>query len=176
VLLIHVKARDRHALTMGHLNCELEGTMAAFKRILVPVDGSDTSKKALAAALELARDSNGRVRLLHAVDELAYVTGFEFSGDVVKIAQQAAANVLDEAKAIAEKAGVANDSKLIEFPGQRLGDTVAEEARKWEADLIVVGTHGRRGLGRVILGSGAEQIIRVAPIPVLTIRGEDAKG
>ena len=150
--------------------------MPAFKRILVPVDGSDTSKKALTVALELARDANGRVRLLHAVDELAYVTGFEYSGDVVKIAQQAAGKVLEEAAAIARAADVPCDTKLIEFPGQRLGDTVAEEARKWEADLVVVGTHGRRGLGRVILGSGAEQIIRVAPIPVLTIRGEGKPG
>jgi len=150
--------------------------MPAFKRILVPVDGSDTSKKALAVALEMARDANGRVRLFHAVDELAYVTGFEYSGDVIKIAQQAASRVLEEAAAIAKAAGVPNDTSLVEFPGQRLGDTVAEEARKWEADLIVVGTHGRRGLGRVILGSGAEQIIRVAPIPVLTIRGEDRSG
>jgi nucleotide-binding universal stress UspA family protein len=154
----------------------MEATMSAFKRILVPVDGSDTSKKALAAALQLARDSSGRMRLLHAVDELAYVTGFEYSGDVVKIAQQAAAKVLEEAAAIARAAQVQCDTKLIEFPGQRLGDTVAQEAREWDADLIVVGTHGRRGLGRVILGSGAEQIIRVAPIPVLTIRGEEARG
>lgn len=112
----------------------------------------------------------------HAVDELAYVTGFEYSGDVIKIAQQAASKVLEEAAAMAKAAGVQSDTQLVEFPGQRLGDTVAEAARKWEADLIVVGTHGRRGLGRVILGSGAEQIIRVAPTPVLTIRGEDRKG
>jgi nucleotide-binding universal stress UspA family protein len=149
--------------------------MPAFKRILVPVDGSDTSKKALAAALELARDSSGCVRLLHAVDELAYLTGFEYSNDVVKIAQQAAAKVLEDATAMAKTAGIPSDTELIEFPGQRLGETVADAARKWNADLIVVGTHGRRGLGRVILGSGAEQIIRVAPIPVLTIRGEESK-
>jgi nucleotide-binding universal stress UspA family protein len=149
--------------------------MPAFKRILVPVDGSDTSKKALAAALELARDSSGCVRLLHAMDELAYLTGFEYSNDVVKIANQAAAKVLEDATAMARTAGIPCDTELIEFPGQRLGETVADAARKWNADLIVVGTHGRRGLGRVILGSGAEQIIRVAPIPVLTIRGEESK-
>jgi len=147
--------------------------MPVFRRILVPVDGSDTSNKALAVALELARDSGGRVCLLHAVDELAYVTGFEYSGDVVKMAQDAAGKVLEQAVTAARSAGIECDSKLIDFPGQRLGETVAEEARKWEADLIVVGTHGRRGLGRVIMGSGAEQIIRVAPTPVLTIRGED---
>ena len=147
--------------------------MPVFKRILVPVDGSDTSKKALVVALELASDSSGQVCLLHVVDELAYVTGFDYSQDVVKIAHQAASEVLNQAQALCKGTGVACESKLIDFPGQRLGDTVAEEARKWEADLIVVGTHGRRGLGRVLMGSGAEQIIRVAPTPVLTIRGED---
>jgi nucleotide-binding universal stress UspA family protein len=56
----------------------------------------------------------------------------------------------------------------------RLGEAVAREAQQWDADLIAVGTHGRRGLGRVLLGSGAEQIIRVAPVPVLVIRGEES--
>ena len=64
------------------------------------------------------------------------------------------------------------DSRVIDTPGQRLGHTVADEAANWGADLIVLGTHGRRGLGRVLLGSGAEQIIRMAPVPSLIVRGE----
>ena len=54
--------------------------------------------------------------------------------------------------------------------GARLGETVADAARNWKADLIIVGTHGRRGLGRVLLGIGAEQIIRQAPVHVLVVR------
>ena len=53
---------------------------------------------------------------------------------------------------------------------------VLAEARSWQADLIVVGTHGRRGIGRVLMGSGAEQVIRIAPVPVLVIRGDAADG
>jgi nucleotide-binding universal stress UspA family protein len=53
-----------------------------------------------------------------------------------------------------------------------LPEVVADEARRWQADLIVVGTHGRRGVGRMLLGSGAEQVIRMAPVPVLVIRSE----
>ena len=49
---------------------------------------------------------------------------------------------------------------------------VADEARNWKADLIVIGAHGRRGLDRLVLGSGAEQVTRTAPVPVLTVRGE----
>jgi nucleotide-binding universal stress UspA family protein len=74
---------------------------------------------------------------------------------------------------MARSAGVAAEQQLMEAPGMRLGDTVASEARQWEADLIVVGTHGRRGIGRVLLGSGAEQVIRSAPVPVLVIPGGD---
>jgi nucleotide-binding universal stress UspA family protein len=145
-----------------------------YRKILVPVDGSDTSRKALVAALQLARDSGGRVRLLHSVDELAYLSGFEYGIDVLKVARDRATKVLDEAMAIAQSAGVPAEPKLVDAPGVRLGDGVAIEASDWGADLIVVGTHGRRGIGRVMLGSGAEQIIRLAPVPVLVIRAEEA--
>lgn len=144
-----------------------------YKRILVPLDGSDTSNRALVTALQLARDAGGRVRLLHAVDELAYLSGYEFSGDVIKLARESAAKVLHDAAAMALAAGVPSEQQLVDSPGVRLGESVATDARQWEADLVVVGTHGRRGIGRVLLGSGAEQIIRCAPVPVLVIRGEE---
>ena len=144
-----------------------------YKRILVPVDGSETSNKAVVAALQQARESGGRVRVVHALDELAYVTGFEYSGDVLKVARDYAAKVLDDALAMARSAGVPADTKLIEVPGGRLGEVVADEARSWEADLVVVGTHGRRGVSRVLLGSGAEQVIRLAPVPVLAVRASE---
>jgi nucleotide-binding universal stress UspA family protein len=145
-----------------------------YKRILVPVDGSATANHALTTALQLARDSGGRVRLLHALDELAYLAGYEYSPDVFKIARENANKVLDDAAAIAQSAGIPCERVLIDAPGVRLGESAAAEARQWDADLIVVGTHGRRGLGRVLLGSGAEQVIRLAPVPVLVIRGSEA--
>src|SRR5688500_8903413 len=144
-----------------------------FKRIIVPVDGSETANKALVTALQLARTSGGRVRLVHSLDELAYLSGYEYLGDTVTIAREQAAKVLDSAAAMAQSAGVTAEQQLVEDPGVRLGEAIASEARQWEADLIVVGTHGRRGIGRVLLGSGAEQIIRSAPVPVLVIRGDD---
>lgn len=144
-----------------------------YKRILIPVDGSATSKKALTAALQLARESGGRLRLLHSVDELAYLSGFEYSGDVVRVARENAAKVLDDASAMARAAGVEVDQVVVDQPGQRLGETVSEAALSWDADLIVVGTHGRRGFSRMFLGSGAEQVIRVAAVPVLVIRGDE---
>ncbi|MBC7469232.1 MAG: universal stress protein [Ramlibacter sp.] len=148
-----------------------------YKRILVPVDGSPTSTKALTAALQLARDGGGRVLLLHVVEEMAFVDGYDLyggqAGELLKVMREAGAKVLDEALAIAQSAGVEADKQLFDRFGERLGEIVANAAREWKADLIVLGTHGRRGIGRVLLGSGAEQIIRLAPTPVLVIRSGD---
>jgi nucleotide-binding universal stress UspA family protein len=144
-----------------------------FKRILVPVDGSETSTRALVAAVQMARESGGRVRAMHALDELAYVSGYDYGADLMRIAHDQAEKVVREAIEVAKGSGVPCDSRLVEAPGRRLGDIVAEEAVAWGADLVVVGTHGRRGLGRVLLGSGAEQVIRSAPVPVLVFRDRD---
>lgn len=147
-----------------------------YKRILVPIDGSQTSNKALVAALQMARETGARVRVLHSMDEIAYLTGYEYMGDLIRIAREYATKVVDDAMATARSAGVEADSRMAEAPGQRLGEVVADEARGWNADLIVCGTHGRRGIGRVLLGSGAEQIIRGAPVPVLVVRSDEPRG
>jgi nucleotide-binding universal stress UspA family protein len=147
--------------------------MRTYRRILVPVDGSPTSNKALVAALNIARDGDGRVRLVHVVDELGYLTGFEASGEVFTLLAQTGERVLADSAQIARSAGVDAETQFLDEPGVRLGDAVARAASEWQADLVVVGTHGRRGVQRALLGSGAEQIIRMAPVPVLVIRGDD---
>jgi nucleotide-binding universal stress UspA family protein len=148
-----------------------------FKRILIPVDGSDTANKALVAGLRMARETSASVRLLHALNEMAYLGGMApdgtWSGDLIGMVREAGAKVLADATAIAQSAGVEPSQVLLEEPGKRLGEAVAEAAKLWGADLVVVGSHGRRGLGRVLLGSGAEQILRLAPVPVLVVRGAD---
>jgi len=145
-----------------------------YRRILVPVDGSETSNRAVVAALQMARENGGRVRLVHALDELAYLSGYEYSADLLKAARDQGARVLEDAQAMARSADVTADGKLVETAGRRLGELVAEEARSWEADLVVVGTHGRRGMSRILLGSGAEQVLRLAPVPVLAVRDPHA--
>lgn len=145
-----------------------------FKRILIPVDGSDTSNKALVSALQMARETGASVRVVHAVNEMAFLGGIDpygtYSGDLVGMMREGGARVLTDAMAVAQSAGVEVSQALLDEPGQRLGESVAEAARLWSADLIVVGSHGRRGIGRVLLGSGAEQILRLAPVAVLVIR------
>jgi len=144
-----------------------------FKRILVPVDGSATSTKALVTALQMAKESGGRIRVLHALDELSLAVGLEYAGNVMQAARDEARKALAAAETEAKAAGVPAEIDLYEQPGQRLGESVAKAASAWDADLVVVGTHGRRGIGRVVLGSGAEQIVRHSNLPVLVIRGHD---
>lgn len=140
-----------------------------FRRILVAVDGSESSNKALVAALQLARDHHARLLLLHCVDELLLLAA---GGLGVGTAPESGARILDDAGAIAAAAGVAAEKRLVQLPAQRLGETVAQQARDWKADLVVAGSHGRRGVGRLLLGSGAEQILRLAPVPVLCVGRE----
>ena len=148
-----------------------------YKRILVPVDGSQTSTRALVAALQMARESAGSVRLIHVIEELAQVIAYDpygaYPGDLAKVMRDNGQKVLSQALDMAKSAGVAADQRLVEAAGQRLAEAVNKEAEAFHADLIALGTHGRRGIGRVLLGSGAEQIIRSATVPVLVIRGSD---
>jgi nucleotide-binding universal stress UspA family protein len=151
-----------------------------YTRILVPVDGSDTSTRALVAALQMARESGGSVRVVHVIEELAQVIAYDpygaYPGDLSKVLHDNGHKILTEAMNVAQSAGVSAEQQLIEAGGRRLAEAVLNEAASHKADLIVVGTHGRRGLGRVLLGSGAEQIIRLAPIPVLVIRSSELEG
>jgi nucleotide-binding universal stress UspA family protein len=145
-----------------------------YQRIIVPIDGSETSNRAMAEAFRIAKESGGRVRLVHVVEEMAYLTGYDqfggYGGELLKIMRETGTNILAKGVAAAQAEGVAAEQALFDNLGERLAEVVAEEAHRWGADLIVVGTHGRRGVGRMLMGSGAEHIVRMAPVPVLVIR------
>ncbi|AEG93689.1 universal stress protein [Ramlibacter tataouinensis] len=145
-----------------------------FKRILVPLDGSEPSQHALAIAIGLARANAGQLRLIHMIDHATYLAGYDPSGgssaQLFGALQDSARQIVAGAEASARQEGVAADGVVVDGLGVRLGDAVAKAASEWGADLIVVGTHGRRGPSRLLLGSGAEQIIRLSPMPVLVTR------
>jgi nucleotide-binding universal stress UspA family protein len=142
-----------------------------YQRILVPFDGSDTSGRGLDEAIRLARLTGGRIRLVHVMDVLAFVGGLSFgSDDVLRVLVDAGARTLAAAKARVEASGVPVDTYMPETFGERVCDVVVAQAKAWTADLIVIGTHGRRGIGRLVIGSDAEQIVRAAPVPVLLVR------
>jgi nucleotide-binding universal stress UspA family protein len=146
-----------------------------YQRILVPFDASPTSLKGLDEAIKLAKLTGGRIRLVHMAEVMKYATGFEtfagYVGDIVPLMKQVGHDILGLGLRLAESAGVQVETLLFESITTRLCDLVVDEAHEWKADVIVLGTHGRRGVGRFLLGSDAEQILRLAPVPVLLVRG-----
>jgi len=149
-------------------------TAPLFQRILVPVDGSATSTKGLKEAIDLARLSGGRIRLLHVVDDLPLLTAGAgaFVAEAVAVLRDAGEQVLAAARHEVEDAGLAVDTALFDSLEGRLCDRVAQQAEEWQADLVVIGTHGRRGVRRLFLGSDAEQVLRTSAVPVLLVRGQ----
>jgi len=145
-----------------------------YQNILVPIDGSETSRHGVQEAIRLARLTNGRLRLFHVIDELSFALSMDayagYVGDWLNTLREAGARLLAEAKEMASAAGVDAEVVLRDSFNGKVAELVAAEATSWPADLIVLGTHGRRGFSRVFLGSGAESILRTAPVPVLLVR------
>ena len=142
-----------------------------YQHILVPVDGSPPSDGALDEAIKLARVTGGRVRLLHVAGLMPLsmnARGYgAVSSDVRRIVREGAEKIL--AKAKVEQGGIAVDAMLIEGSDNRLVEHVADQVKTWGVDLIVLGTHGRHGLGRLLMGSHAEEVLRAATVPVLLV-------
>src|SRR6476469_7266738 len=107
-----------------------------FKRILVPIDGSATSNKALDLALQIARENDASVRLVHSFDELAYLATFEVLPPLIEEARRYADEILGDGLKLATNHRVRADARVLEVPGRRLGDLVAEAAKDFRADLI----------------------------------------
>ena len=144
-----------------------------YDRILVPVDGSPTSNLGLAEAIKLSKLTGARLLLLHAVDHAAATVAPEAAAGLTQLFEamrDAGEEILARAKATAASAGVAAETIMLDTLVGRVSDLVVAEAAKWRADLIVIGTHGRRGVGRLLIGSDAEQIMRTASVPVLMVR------
>jgi nucleotide-binding universal stress UspA family protein len=145
-----------------------------FKRILVPFDGSEPAYDALATAVRIAKGNQGALRILHVVEEAALLAFPDpmggSAGALAGALRDNGNRVLEEGRAFALREGVQAEGMLFDEPGERLGETIARAAKLWNADLIVLGTHGRRGIARLLLGSGAESIIRLAPANVLVAR------
>jgi len=150
-----------------------------YTRILVPFDGSPTSTAGLDEAIRLAVLTGAQLRLLFLVDDMTVYAGFApygaYVNDIVPGLREAGKELLAKGRDRAVAAGVATDVTMFEGLGTRLADVIAQQAREWPADLIVLGTHGRRGVNRLFLGSDAEQVLRLAPVPVLLVRASAAQ-
>jgi nucleotide-binding universal stress UspA family protein len=144
-----------------------------YQNILVPIDGSETAGLGLREAIQLAQTLKARIRLLHVVNKTPFVADGATPVVIDEVMSQMRSNgesIVHEATTAARAASVEVDSRLIEALGDRAGEIILAEARDWPANLIVCGTHGRRGLKRILMGSDAEYIVRQSPVPVLLIR------
>ncbi|MHB8414972.1 MAG: universal stress protein [Acidiferrobacteraceae bacterium] len=143
-----------------------------YKHILVAIDGSDTSALALQEAIKLAKEQQARLRLVHVIDEFPFATPDTGWVDDVRLGEvllKAGQTILDEAREMAQKAGLEVETALPQNLSQRIATVIVDEAKRWTADLIVVGTHGRHGIEHWVLGSVAEGVARAARMPVLLI-------
>ncbi len=146
-----------------------------YNRILVAVDGSETSNLALKEAIKLAKDQHATLRLIHVVDVTLIYTdlGAPFVLEYQKAIQAAGQKVISACSDIVRDAGIEVDAATIaiDMLGEHIYEVIEDEAKRWQADVIVIGTHGRRGIRRILLGSVAEGVARVASKPVLLVRG-----
>jgi nucleotide-binding universal stress UspA family protein len=145
----------------------------SYRRILAAVDGSKAGSRGLREAVRIAKAGRAQLYILHVVNEFyafASLDGAAAGAGLVPMLRDDGRRILARAKALAEKQGVRPKTVLRETIGGPAADAIVREAKKQRADLIVLGTHGRRGLRRLVLGSDAEQVLRSAAVPVLLVR------
>lgn len=147
--------------------------MSIFKKILVPVDGSEPSDAAVALAVRLAHDQDAKLLFLH-VSEVAKIAAMVSSTAVcvdpspaLEAEQAAGEDALHRAESAAGKCSVFAASLLVQGAS---ADTIVKTSSQEGADLIVMGSHGRGGIQRALLGSVAEGVLRQSTVPVLVAR------
>lgn len=148
-----------------------------YERILVPIDGSETSMAGLREAVKLAAALHSQVRILHVVNEfiLDYSYGAAmYANNLIESLRETGKHIVQQGEKIAREHGVSVEGVLVESIGEAAASLILTQARDWDANLIVMGTHGRRGLRRIVLGSDAENVVRQSPQPVLLVHGEAA--
>lgn len=149
-----------------------------YQRILVPIDGSSTSSRGLTEAIQLAKLTGGRLRLVHVIDDLSFALAMDayasYAGNYLEELRANAAKLLESVRAEAIEAGVEADTVLLDRFNGTVHDQVIAEAEASRIELIVIGTHGRRGVGRWVMGSSAEHILRISPVPVLLVRAPES--
>ena len=151
--------------------------MSVYKRILVPIDGSETSLLGLGEAIRLAKDQKATLRLLHVVHDFLVAAGYggaDYATQVRKDLRERGEQILMDAAGAARQQQVDAETRLVETPAGSVGAAIVEVAESWPVDLIVLGTHGRRGIRRLVMGSDAEYVVRTTPVPVLLVRGTEA--
>jgi nucleotide-binding universal stress UspA family protein len=150
-----------------------------FKRILVPVDGSRTATLGLNEAIKMATEGGATLYLLHVIDERVITqnvdAGAGMDMDMERLFQalaDAAKKILARAETLVRSQNIPVKCITAETLINNVADVIVAQAKKSHADVIVLGTHGRRGLRRLVMGSDAENVVRMSPVPVLLVRSK----
>jgi nucleotide-binding universal stress UspA family protein len=145
-----------------------------YAKILVPVDAGRTAQAGLDQAIRLAVLCGAQLQLLHVADELPFTPeGVVHEAQPSAVASPAIARghaLLAGLQARVSRDHLAAEVVLVEGSGRPLHAVVIDHAQRWGAELIVLGTHGRRGVERLLAGSVAEQVVRHSDVPVLLVR------
>ncbi|MDQ2055897.1 universal stress protein [Halobellus sp. H-GB7] len=139
-----------------------------YQDVLVPTDGSDCANQALAIGVDVADAEGAALHLLSAI--VIPVLGVDVRTDIqMNLLEESATELLDEAAKFAVDAGIGSTSKTVEY-GPSIHKVILTYIEEHDIDLVVVGTHGRTGFDRYVLGSVTDYLVRTSPIPVLTVR------
>lgn len=150
-----------------------------YDRIVVALDDSASAQQALGEAVKLAKVSGGVVYALSVVDRGRWPqeAGACFDFEPEPPAEENVANLVSgKAEALFRDSGVCGKVRVIEAYGESVSEVLARAAEECDADIIVIGTHGRRGTRRLLLGSVAESLVRWTEKPVLILRHDDSSG
>ena len=151
-----------------------------YQRIMVAIDDSFATSNVLATAIEMAKLSAASLAICHAVDETLFAQKMGeimLSNSVSAIENNLrgeAKAFLEQAAEVARTAGVAVETRLIASEAKQVADMLAEAASEWRADLLVVGSHGKRGLDRFFVGSVAGRLVQKARTSLLLVRAAGA--
>jgi nucleotide-binding universal stress UspA family protein len=141
----------------------------SIHKILVPIDGSDYSNRAAEYAIGIAKAQGAEVVLVYVVDELVVdqFPGGNERGNVEAELKSDGQRAVKYAECLLEKAGVKSSSMLLKG---RPFEQIVNTTKSFNIDLVVMGTYGRRGAERILIGSVAERVIEYAPCPVLVVK------
>jgi nucleotide-binding universal stress UspA family protein len=143
-----------------------------YRTILVPVDGSPAASAGLEEAIRIARTVDARLHLMNVVDDLFTGEGGSAAGGLRSVVRERGEKVLRQARDHVEAEGVIASTALVRSGAERLTSLLARQAEECGADLIVLGTHGHRGLSRLLMGSEDEHLLNVTTVPVLLVRSD----
>jgi nucleotide-binding universal stress UspA family protein len=142
-----------------------------IRHLLVPIDGSEPANRAVQCAVDLAAQTGARITFCHAVDvdafyrETAAAGGYDVA-PLIDEERQNAQSILGDAVQLAVSRGTSSEAKIEDGAAR---DVILRLERELGPDLLVMGTHGRRGLGRLFVGSTTEDVLRRSVVPVLAV-------